>query len=129
VSGLEVERTVPLRWRDIDALGHVNNAVFLSLLEVARDALYTAVLGGPDYVVARVEIDFTAEVRYSEGHVVVRATSERVGSTSLTTREQVLLPSGEVAAEALVVGVRWDKARQAAVPFTDEQRALLAAGS
>lgn len=41
--------TVPvqLRWRDLDALGHVNNAVYLSYFELARLAYIRALLG-PD---------------------------------------------------------------------------------
>ena len=58
------DREVATRWRDGDALGHVNHAVFLTYLEQGRDALYSDVLGlGPEYVVARIEIDFKAEIR------------------------------------------------------------------
>ena len=37
------ERLVHVRWRDTDALGHVNHAVFLTYLEEARDAFYAEV--------------------------------------------------------------------------------------
>lgn len=49
---------------------------------------------------ARIEIDLRAEVRYPERQVTVRIAPERLGRTSMTTRELVLAPSGEVAAEA-----------------------------
>ena len=39
------ERLVPVRWRDTDAQGHVNHAVFLTYLEEARDAFYAQVIG------------------------------------------------------------------------------------
>ncbi|MGH3201311.1 MAG: acyl-CoA thioesterase [Streptosporangiaceae bacterium] len=58
------ERLVPVRWRDTDAQGHVNHAVFLTYLEEARDAFFEHVIGAdPSYVVARVEVDLCAEVR------------------------------------------------------------------
>lgn len=38
---------VQLRWRDLDALGHVNNAVYLTYFELARLAYIRALLG-PD---------------------------------------------------------------------------------
>jgi acyl-CoA thioester hydrolase len=121
------ERVVPVRWRDTDAQGHVNHAVFLTYLEEGRDAFYAQVLGAdPNYVVARLEVDLRAEVRHPDRQVTVRIEAERIGTTSLITRETILAPSGEVAAEARVVSVRWDPGRRQPVPFTEAERARLA---
>ena len=85
---------VDVRWRDVDALGHVNHAVFLTYLEEGRDAFYTRALGSdPLYVVARIEVDLRAEVRYPDRRVTARIAVERLGKTSLTTRETVLAPA------------------------------------
>jgi len=121
------ERTVDVRWRDVDALGHVNHAVFLTYLEEGRDAFFAHVLGDPVYVVVRIEIDLRAEVRYQDRQVTVRIEVERLGTTSLTTRETVLTPAQEVAAEARVVAVRWDADLSKPVPFSEAERARLAA--
>lgn len=122
------EHPVTVRWRDVDALGHVNHAVFLTYLEEGRDAFYTHLLGGdPSYVVARLEVDFRAEVRYPDRRVTVRIEAERMGTTSLTTRETIVTPSGEVAAAARVVTVRWDAASRKPAAFTDAERARLPA--
>lgn len=121
------EHLVPVRWRDTDAQGHVNHAVFLTYLEEARDAFYTQVIGvGPNYVVARVEIDLRAEVRHPDGQVTVRIQAERLGTSSLTTRETILTSSGELAASARVVTVRWDPDQHASIPFGDAERQRLA---
>ena len=40
-----VKMAIQIRWRDLDALGHVNNAVYLSYFELARLAYVRAVLG------------------------------------------------------------------------------------
>jgi acyl-CoA thioester hydrolase len=120
------EHQVSVRWRDTDALGHVNNAVYLTYLEEARDAFYLRVLGDPIYVVVRLEIDFRAEVRHADRTVLVEIAVERVGTTSLTTREILRTADGEQAAEARVITVRWDQDARAAVRFNDEQRARLA---
>ncbi len=123
-----VEHHVDVRWRDVDALGHVNHAVFLTYLEEGRDAFYARVLGSdPIYVVVRVELDLRAEVRYPDRRVSVHIEVERLGSTSLTTRETIRTPSGEVAAQARVVSVRWDAGLRKPVPFTAQERARLAA--
>jgi len=124
------EHWVSVRWRDVDALGHVNHAVFLTYLEEGRDAFYMRLLGGdPSYVVARLEVDFRAEVRYPDRQVLVRIEAERMGTTSLTTRETIVTPSQEVAAEARVVTVNWDAALGRPAPFTGAERARLADGT
>jgi acyl-CoA thioester hydrolase len=123
------EHQVDVRWRDVDALGHVNHAVFLTYLEEARDAFYRRVLGAePSYVVARVEIDLRAEVRYADRRVTAQIEVERLGSTSLTTRERLITPSREVAARARVVTVRWDAQGRRPVPFSQAERDRLRNG-
>jgi acyl-CoA thioester hydrolase len=126
--GAVFERPVDVRWRDTDALGHVNHAVFLTYLEEGRDAFYSQVTGGdPIYVVVRLEVDLRAEVRHPDRRVTVQIAVERLGTTSLTTRETVLTRSGEVAAEARVVTVRWDAVAGQPMPFTEAERARLTA--
>ncbi len=122
------ELPVKVRWRDVNALGHVNHAVFLTYLEEGRDAFFIRTLGGdPSYVVVRLEVDLRAEVRYDDQRVTVRIAADRLGTTSLTTRETVVTPGGEVAAEALVVTVNWDAENRKPVPFTEAERARLSA--
>jgi acyl-CoA thioester hydrolase len=122
------EHHVDVRWRDTDALGHVNHAVYLTYLEEGRDAFYATAIGAdPIYVVVRIEVDLRAEVRHADRRLTVRIAVERLGTTSLTTRETLVTPAQMVAAEARVVTVRWDATSRAPVPFTDAERARLAA--
>jgi acyl-CoA thioester hydrolase len=128
--GTVFEHQVSLRWRDVDALGHVNHAVFLTYLEEGRDAFYVQALGrDPHYVVARAEIDWRAEIGYADRQLQVRIEVERVGTTSLTTREAILTPAGVTAAEARVVTVLWDATARKPMAFTAGERARLAAHS
>jgi acyl-CoA thioester hydrolase len=121
------ERPVDVRWRDTDALGHVNHAVFLTYLEEGRDALYAHAIGAdPIYVVVHLELDLRAEVRYEDRQVTVRIEVERLGTSSLITRETIVTAAGVVAAEASVVTVRWDARLRRAIPFTEAERARLA---
>ena len=120
--GAVFEHPVDVRWRDVDALGHVNHAVFLTYLEEGRDAFFTQTLGvDPLYVVVRIELDLRAEVRYLDRRVTVRIEVELLGTTSLTTRETILTPS-KAAAEARVVTVRWDAGLRKPVPFSQAER-------
>ena len=78
--GAAFEREVAVRWRDTDALGHVNHVVFMTYLEEGRDAFYAKVLGSdPHYVVVRIEVDPRAEVRHQDRQVKVRIEVERLG--------------------------------------------------
>ena len=78
-------------------------------------------------MVVRLEVDLRAEVRYPDRRVLVRIEAERLGTTSLTTRETITTPSGELAAEARVVTVRWDAVLRKPAPFTEAERAWLKA--
>ena len=123
--GAVVEHPVNVRWRDTDALGHVNHAVFLTYLEEGRDAFYAQVLGDPYYVVVRLEVDLRAEVRHEDRRVTVRVEVDRVGTTSLTTRETILASSGDIVAEARVTTVRWDPDARKPVAFSAQERARM----
>ena len=69
--------------------------MFLTYLEEGRDAFFMQTFGGePDYVMARIEVDLRAEVRHPQRRVTVRLAVERLGTTSLTTRETILTPDG-----------------------------------
>lgn len=122
------EHPVDVRWRDTDALGHVNHAVFLTYLEEGRDAFYAQVLGSdPVYVVVRLEVDLRAEVRHEDRRLTVRIAVDRLGTTSLTTRETIITAATEVAAEARVVTVRWDPVNRKPISFSEAERARLVA--
>jgi acyl-CoA thioester hydrolase len=119
-----------VRFGDLDALGHVNNAVFLTYIESARvaylfDAGAATSLEDMSIIVARIEIDFRAPVRFGrEVEVAVRAS--RFGNKSFDL-EYVLRVDGEVVAEAksVLVGYDYDKRESVAIP--DEWREKLAA--
>ena len=122
----------PLRWSDLDAYGHVNNAVYLNYLEEARDAWVQAVLGAVsgstwDFVLARVEIDFRAELTQDDGAVIVRCTLDRIGRSSLGTREEVRKQDGTISAEARSVVVPRDPGTGRSRPLTDAERRALEA--
>ena len=60
--------TAPLRprFRDTDAMGHINNAVYVTYIEVARQEYWRAFTNNQNYksvpfILARVEVDFRSE--------------------------------------------------------------------
>jgi acyl-CoA thioester hydrolase len=125
----ESRTRVPLRWRDLDMLGHLNQAVYHELLEEGRAGLFAA-LGGHDFpfVLARVELDYRHEVTRVAGHVDVVSRVARLGRTSVTTEERIELPDGTVAAEGKAVLVAWDTEARGARELSEAERAALTDG-
>jgi acyl-CoA thioester hydrolase len=107
------EKRIEIRWRDLDALGHVNNAVYATYLEECRDEWAVRALGGfgdPwEWVLARVAIDFRRELTQEDDVVVVSATLVRIGRSSLTLREEIRKLDGTLSAEAESVIVARDR--------------------
>ncbi len=125
------EKRIEVRWRDVDALRHVNNAVYATYLEECRDGWLEQALGDAaamwDYVLARVAIDFRREIGLDEEAVVVRTTLARIGSSSFALREEVRKLDGTVAAEAESVIVARDRASGSSRPLTASERERLVA--
>jgi acyl-CoA thioester hydrolase len=125
------ERRVEIRWRDMDAYGHVNNSVYLTYLEWARDEWIQGILGSAtdtwDFVLAHVEVDFRNELTQDDGEVIVRCELDRVGTSSIRTREEVRKRDGTLSAEAGAVIVPRDPQTTRSRPLTEQERTLLEA--
>ena len=124
--------TIPLRWRDMDMLGHLNQSVYHELLEEARGALLVSLAEGRGqvhhtYVLARVELDYRAEVRKDHGSVDVVVRVGRVGSKSVTLEHDVLRADGTLAASGRSVLVGWDAQQRTARELDADERAALGA--
>ena len=111
-----------VRFRDCDAMGHVNNAVYSTYLEQAR----IGILGGLEpFILARVEIDFRAELRAGED-VEVRSCCPRIGTKSFDLDHEVWA-GDRLVAEAKSVLVGYDYDAGTSVPLTENQRRRLEA--
>jgi acyl-CoA thioester hydrolase len=123
------EKQIEIRWRDQDAYGHVNNAVYLTYLEEARDEWLERALGDSGdawgYVTARVAIDFRRELTQDDDAIVARLWLTRIGTSSVTTREEIVTVGGELAAEAEAVLVARDTETGRSRPLSDAERAAL----
>ena len=123
-----LERRIEIRWRDMDAYGHVNNAVYLNFLEEARDAWVQQVLGEVsdtwDFVLAHVEIDFLSELRQDDRAILVRCAGATIGRASIRTREEVVKLDGTPSARAAAVIVPRDPSTGRSRPLDDREREL-----
>lgn len=125
-------KEIEIRWRDLDGLRHVNNAVYATYLEIGRDDFFERVLPEArpwDYVLVRLAIDFRRELRFEDGRVVVSCGVERIGRSSMILREEIRTLSGEIAAECETVVVARDPESGRPRPLTDAERSALEAGA
>jgi acyl-CoA thioester hydrolase len=121
------EKRIEIRWNDLDVYGHVNNAIYLTYLEEARDEWLGGALADPaqiwTWVLVRVEIDFRRELTLADDVAVVTCRLDRIGNSSVTTREEVATVDGELAAEAKAVLVARDRESGRSRALTAAERA------
>jgi acyl-CoA thioester hydrolase len=114
---------VEVRFRDCDPMGHVNNAVYLTYLELARFAYWKAadigrLAGEVSYIIARVEIDFRAPAVTGDVlDVAVSVTGFRRSSFSMGY--EIRNQEGRLIATAKSVQVAYDYGAGKTVPLPD----------
>jgi acyl-CoA thioester hydrolase len=127
----EVTERVVLTEDDIDELGHLNQARYHALLEVARARVLrqgvTPESKSHAFVVVRAELDFLREVRLDDGYVDVRAQITAVGTKSLTFSNELSRVDGIVAARGLTIMVAWDIEARRSRLISDAERAAYGA--
>ena len=106
-------QAIEVRFSDLDALGHVNHAVFITYLEQARWRWWEQFLAGrpfleEGFLIARVEIDYRKPILLDDAiRVEMRCT--QVGNTSFTVGYTVIRERDQVVlAEAHTVQVSMD---------------------
>ena len=109
-----------LRYADTDRQGHVNNAVFATLLETGRVELLCAADGplheaGCSFVIASLQLDFLGELTWP-GQVEIGTRVASVGRSSVTL-EQGLFQDGRCAATARTVIVQVNDATRRSQPL------------
>ncbi len=125
---------VATRWSDMDAYGHINNALYLTYLEEARDRALSQILaslpGETGYVIVRVEVDYRHELTREDGPVTVRTAFTTLGRSSVRTRESIQSANGSLAIEAVAVLAKFDRETRKSAPWNDAERdAFLRAGA
>ena len=99
------------RWRDFDALRHVNAATYMTYLEEGRDAWLKTLLGlptGEHYVLAAISLEYLRSLTLDHRDITVEVTPVGVGRRSVRLHERLLDSRGEVLVEAKTVIVLWD---------------------
>lgn len=115
----------PVEFRDLDGLGHVNNAVYLNYLENAKIAYFREVVGAADLehlgIVADVKIAFRSPSFLGET-LAIAIRVGRMGTKSMEFEFEVTGPGGRLVAEGTSVHVTFDYNRREAIPVPDDWR-------
>lgn len=120
--------TLQVRFRDIDAFKHVNNAVFFSYVEQARIRYLLDVLE-PDrpldrlpLILARVELDYRSPITFGE-EVEIATRVDRIGRSSIAMSHRMTAgPRDRLAGDVHTVLVTYDYDSARPVPVPDEWR-------
>jgi acyl-CoA thioester hydrolase len=123
--------TVPIRWGDMDALGHVNNIMYFRYMEIARIAWmnacgYRAEPTSSTFVVANVFCNFLRQFEYP-GDVEVSTYVGAVGRSSFDTyHEMRRTDSGDTIYANGGATIVWvDALQQKAIPLPESLRQTL----
>lgn len=118
------------RFRDTDAMGHVNNAVYVTYLEIARQIYWERAYQQSDYgrvpfILAHVTIDFRSEALVSEV-LEIGISCEWIGEKSFSFVYRVWEKRSErVVVEARTIQVCYDYAAKRSLPMPEALRARL----
>ncbi|MCC7142966.1 MAG: acyl-CoA thioesterase [Candidatus Eisenbacteria bacterium] len=130
MKNFPIQAEIDIRFRDTDAIGHVNNAVYVTYLEVGRQAYWRAMAPEIDYrrvpfVMARLEIDWKSPAWVGE-ILIVAVRMSWAGAKSFGTEYEIR----EQQSQRLVVTARsvqatFDHHGQCTIPIPADFRAAL----
>jgi acyl-CoA thioester hydrolase len=121
VEGYPFVHEETVRFNELDGMGHVNNAVFLTYLEQARLAWFGPVAADEamqldDVILARTEIDFRSPLVHGET-VLIGVRPLRIGTKSFELEYELRVGERLVAeARSVIVGFDYDAERSTEVP-------------
>jgi acyl-CoA thioester hydrolase len=110
-----------VRWDDIDAFGHVNNAKYLTYIQEAR-FLWSPLL---EMVVAKAEVDYLVPIYQGGRFYDVTLWVESIGNSSFTLGYELIGDNGVVHAKVKTVQVAVSLETKKSRPLTSSEREFL----
>jgi acyl-CoA thioester hydrolase len=132
---------VEVRLSDTDAMGHVNNARYLTYVEIARVAYYERVTGNAlpigahgaeeGMILAEIRMTYRSPAFYGE-RLTVETRVERIGRSSFGMVHRITAPESRYGSARLVAVadstlVAYDYQQEHPIPVPDEWRAAMGA--
>jgi acyl-CoA thioester hydrolase len=118
-----------VRFRDCDAMGHVNHAVYLTYFEQGRLTFWREMTGSPSphtrVIIARAECDYRSPAHFGD-ELEVRVTIGEIGRSSFTLIYDIVqVVSDRLVASGKTVMVSYDYDKGQSTPLPDATRSLL----
>jgi acyl-CoA thioester hydrolase len=119
--------TVEVRWRDLDPMGHVNNAVYFTYLEQARThylrevGLLPGAPSGMGFILAGASCQFKAPLELGE-RVTIHTRVSQLRNSSFIFEYRAEAGDGRLVATARTVQVCYDYQARRSLPIPDEWR-------
>lgn len=127
-SPFRFRTAIEVRFRDLDPLGHVNNAVYLTYFEIARSAYFMAVHGRPfavddiGVVVAEAHLRYRSPAFYGE-RLVAEITTVTLRSRSFELYYRITVEeTGRLVVEGSTVQVAYDQRTKRTAVFSPAWR-------
>jgi acyl-CoA thioester hydrolase len=131
--------TISVRFRDLDTLNHVNNAIFSTYYEEARirfiqevPELASQLQSGFSFVLARLSIHFIKPVTFPSD-ILIGSGVKKLGNSSITSFQAIYLKETKALASVAEASGVWfdlDKQRPSRIPdFNDRKQYFVALGS
>jgi acyl-CoA thioester hydrolase len=129
IETMPFEIEINVIFRDIDALGHVNNAVYFTYLETARTRFFVEKLALSNVmelpvIVAEATCTFKSAARFGE-HLRIGMGVSRIGQKSFDLLYEIRAETGRLVATAKTVMVTYEYASRKAIKIPDELRGVL----
>jgi acyl-CoA thioester hydrolase len=120
-----------VRWNDLDAFGHINNANYLTFIQEVRADFtwYSRIAKGlkpmfSDMVVARAEIDYLEPINAGGFEIDIAVWVSKIGNSSFTLEYELTSKAG-IHAKARTVQVAVDMETKRSRAINEEERTLL----
>ena len=93
LTNFPIHVNIQTRWRDLDAFGHVNNAVFATYIETARGTLFKRWSlpfdgTGKSLIVASMTINYLKQLKHPS-NIIVGLKINKVGNTSFNIESYI----------------------------------------
>ena len=119
-----------VRFRDVDGMGHMNNAVYFTFLEMARTEYYMKrarkkTLAEVEFILVHISCDFKSEASWGET-LVVELWPTKLGNSSWYLGYRMYeKETGRVVAEAESVQAAYDYEKKTTIPIPEDFRRSL----
>jgi acyl-CoA thioester hydrolase len=107
IDGYHYKTSIPIRFADIDAFGHVNNAIYLTYFEIARSVYWKEIIrwdwSEMGIIVRKSEIEYLKPVRLGD-EVFAYVRTSRIGHSSFDV-EYILVKKANGKEEVCTTGL------------------------